>query len=114
MLLGLGAAALFAADVNGKWVGQVPGRDGQVRQVTFEFKAEGNQLTGSVTAPRGKADISEGKIDGDDISFVQVMQFDGNQVRLLYKGKVAGDEIKFTRQREGAERSQEFTAKRGN
>ena len=113
MLLGLGAGSLFAAEVSGKWVAQVPGREGQVREVTFEFKAEGNQLTGSITGPRGKTEISEGKIDGGEISFVQVMEFGGNPVRLLYKGKVAADEIKFTRQREGGDRTQEFTAKKG-
>jgi hypothetical protein len=42
------------------------------------------------------------------------MEFNGNHVKLLFKGKVAGDEIKFTRQREGGERTQEFTAKRAS
>ena len=36
----------------------------------------------------------------------------GNEVKLLYKGKIAGDEIKFTRQREGGDRVAEFVAKR--
>ena len=108
----LAAVAAFAADINGKWVAQVPGRGGETREATFTFKADGNQLTGSVTTPRGEAPISEGKIDGADISFVQVMEFNGNEVKLLYKGKVSGDEIKFTRQREGGQRAAEFTAKR--
>lgn len=107
-------AAAVAADVSGKWVAQVPGRGGETRQATFTFKADGSQLTGSVTGPRGDAAISDGKIDGDEISFSQVMEFNGNQVKLLYKGKVSGDEIKFTRQREGGERTVEFTAKRAN
>jgi hypothetical protein len=55
------------------------------------------------------------EIEGDDISFAQVMEFNGNQVKLLYKGKVSGDEIKFTRQRDGGQgRTAEFTAKRAN
>ena len=54
------------------------------------------------------------KIDGDNISFNQVVEFNGNQVKLMFKGKVAGDEIKFTRQREGGERVQEFTAKKSS
>jgi hypothetical protein len=34
-------------------------------------------------------------------------------MKMTYKGKVEGDEIKFTRQREGSDRpAQEFTAKR--
>jgi hypothetical protein len=110
----LAATAVFAADVNGKWVAQVPGRGGETREATFTFKADGGQLTGSVTTPRGDAPISDGKVDGDDISFAQVMEFNGNSVKLLYKGKVSGDQIKFTRQREGGERTVEFTAKRAS
>ena len=112
LVLAFAAVALFAADVNGKWVAQVPGRDGQTREVTFNFKADGDQLTGSITTPRGETAISEGKISGDEISFAQVMEFGGNQVKLLYKGKVAGDEIKFTREREGGGTAREFTARR--
>ena len=113
-LLGLLTLTALAADVSGKWTAQVPGRGGQTREQTFTFKADGNQLTGSVTTPRGEMPISDGKIDGDDISFSQVMEFNGNQVKLNFKGKVAGDVIKFTRQREGGDRTQEFTAKRAS
>lgn len=113
-ILLLAAVAAFAADVSGKWVAQVPGRGGETREATFTFKVDGNQLTGSVSGRRGDVAISDGKIDGDDISFAQVMEFGGNQVKLLYKGKVSGSEIKFTRQREGGERTVEFTAKRAS
>jgi hypothetical protein len=113
-LLLLAAVAVFAADVSGKWVAQMPGRGGETREATFTFKVDGDQLTGSVSGRRGDMPISDGKIDGDDISFTQVMEFNGNQMKLLYKGKVSSDEIKFTRQREGAERSVEFTAKRAS
>jgi hypothetical protein len=110
----LAAVAAFAADVSGKWVAQVPGRGGEMREATFTFKADGSSLTGSVTTPRGDAPITDCKIDGDDISFNQVLEFNGNQVKLIYKGKVSGGEIKFTRQREGGERTVEFTAKRAS
>ena len=113
-ILLLAAVAAFAADVSGKWVAQVPGRGGETREATFTFKVDGNQLTGSVSGRRGDVAISDGKIDGDDISFTQVMEINGNQMKLLYKGKVSGSEIKFTRQREGGERSVEFTAKRAS
>ena len=80
---------------------------------TFNFKADGEKLTGSVTTPRGENPITDGKIQGDDISFTQTLEFGGNQIKLLYKGKVAGDESKFKRERDGGEgRVQEFTAKR--
>ncbi len=107
-------ALAAAADVTGKWVAQVPGRDGQMREVTFNLKADGNTLTGTVTTPRGETEISDGKINGDEISFSQVMQFGERKMTMLYKGKVSGDEIKFTRQVEGMNRQAEFTAKRAS
>lgn len=108
-----GLSVVWAADVNGKWVAQVPGRGGQTRETTFNFKAEGAKLTGTVSGMQGDQPISDGKIAGDDISFVVVANFQGNEVKLVYKGKVAGDEIKMTRTREGSDQPpQEFVAKR--
>jgi hypothetical protein len=107
-------SAAWAADVTGKWLAQVPTRDGGTREAVFNLKTDGAQLTGTVTGPRGEQPISEGKVSGDEISFATVLEFNGNEVKILYKGKVVGDEIKFTRQREGGENSQEFTAKRGS
>jgi hypothetical protein len=104
----------WAADVSGKWVAQVPfGRDGQTREQTFTFKAEGTKLTGTVSGMQGDSPISDGKITGDEISFTQALSFNGQDIKLIYKGKVSGDEIKFTRSREGSDRPpSEFTAKR--
>ena len=112
-LLGLLSLTALAAEVSGKWTAQVPGRNGQTREQTFNFKADGNTLTGTVSGRQGDMAISEGKIDGDQISFTQTMEFNGNSMKLVYKGTVSGDEIKFTRQRDGGEgQPQEFTAKR--
>ena len=106
-------AMAWAADISGKWVAQVPGRQGQTRETTFNFKAEGAKLTGTVSGMQGDNPISDGKIDGENISFTVVSNFGGNEVKLLYKGKVSGDEIKFTRSRDGGTQPpQEFTAKR--
>jgi len=112
-LAGLLALTALAADVTGKWTAQVPGRGGQAREATFTFKVDGNALTGTVSGRRGEMPISEGKIDGDQISFAQVMEFNGNSMKIVYKGTVSGDEIKFTRTRDGSDQPpQEFTAKR--
>ena len=103
----------WAADVNGKWTAQVPGRGGQTRETTFTFKAEGEKLTGTVSGMQGDTPISDGKISGDDISFTLKLNFQGNEITFLYKGKISGDEIKMTRTRQGGDQpGQEFTAKR--
>jgi hypothetical protein len=107
-----GALAAHAADVAGKWTAQVPGRDGQTREATFTFAVDGEKLTGTVSNPMGEVQITEGTVKGDAIAFATVMNFQGNDVKILYKGTVAGAEIKFTRQREGGERVSEFVAKK--
>ena len=115
LFLLVAAMTAFAADVTGKWVAQVPGRNGQTREVTFNLKVDGASLTGTVSGRGGDNPIADGKVDGDNISFTQTLEYNGNSVKLIYKGKISGDEIKFTRQREGGEgQGAEFTAKRGS
>jgi hypothetical protein len=115
LLLGLLSIAALAADISGKWTAQVPGRGGQTREATFNFKVDGSTLTGTVSGRGGDMPIGDGKIDGDSISFTQTMEFNGNTMKFLYKGTVSGDSIKFTRERDGGEgQAQEFTAKRAS
>ena len=107
------AGLAMAADVTGKWVAQVPGRDGNTREVVYNLKASGGSLTGTTTGMGGQEiQLADGKIDGDNISFSTKMERNGNTMVMLYKGKVSGDEIKFTQQREGADNVREFIAKR--
>jgi hypothetical protein len=102
-----------AADISGKWTAQVPGRDGQTRETTFTLKAEGEKLTGTTSGRNGDVPITDGTIKGDAIAFTVVMNFQGTDVKILYKGTVAGEEIKFTRQREGGDQPPaEFVAKK--
>jgi hypothetical protein len=104
-----------AADISGKWTAQVPGRDGQTRETTFNFKVDGEKLTGTTTGMNGDVPITDGSIKGDAVAFNVVANFNGTDVKIVYKGTVAGDEIKFTRQREGSDRPPaEFVAKRAN
>lgn len=108
-MLALAALSLaaFAGDVTGKWTAQVPGRQGQTRETTFNFKAEGDKLTGTVSGQQGDQPISEGKITGDTITFVRESQ----RGKQSFTGTVAGDEIKFKRTM-GEGPAQEFVAKR--
>jgi hypothetical protein len=91
-------AAAYAADVTGKWVAEQQGRNGPT-QTTFDFKVDGTKLTGTMAGAQGQpSEITEGKVDGDNISFVVVRKFGENEMKTTWKGKVTGDEIKFTRE----------------
>jgi hypothetical protein len=113
LFVALGSVAALAADFNGKWTADVPGRNGNTMTLTFDFHVDGATLTGKITSPRGDTDISNGKVDRDNISFDQVMNFNGSSFTISYKGTADGDTIKFTRTFGGGDRPpQDFVAKR--
>jgi hypothetical protein len=64
--------------------------------LTFDFHVDGATLTGKTTRPRGDSDITDGKTDGDNISFAQVVNFNGNETKIVYTGKAHANGIKFT------------------
>ena len=106
----------WAVDLNGNWIAQIPSSQGIIETV-FSFRVDGTKLTGKVNPPEGATPISEGKIDGDKISFVVKQQIGEKQIIQRYKGELAGmvygDEIKLTREVQGGiEPPQEFIAKR--
>jgi hypothetical protein len=107
------AMIAMAADITGKWVGQVPGRQG-TQETTFNFKQAGDQLTGTMTNQAGDFPIKEGKITGDDIAFKVTLEFNGNSIGLVFNGKVSGGELKMKRTREGSDQAQEFSLKKAS
>lgn len=107
----------YAAGIDGKWTAEVPGRQGNTQTTTFNFKAEGEKLTGTMSGRQGDIAITDGMIKGNDLSFTVVREFNGNKITIKYVGKLAGDEIKFTRTMEGGPgggAAVEFTAKRAS
>jgi hypothetical protein len=98
------AAALpaLAADIDGRWNATVESPMGPVNLV-FEFKAEGEKLTGLLATEMGGqampgAPISEGTVKGEDVAFKWSMQFmpDAPPMVIDYKGKLKGDELDLT------------------
>ena len=114
-LLCLSAITAQAADASGTWLAQIPGRDGNLMDTTFQFKVSGDQLTGTMENQYGERSISDGKVSGDDVSFTVRIDINGNEMTLLFAGKVSGDQIQFTRERKGEDlvpAKVEFVAKR--
>jgi len=120
ILLALAFAAA-AADLTGKWVAEQPNRNGGApRTTTFNLKADGGKLTGTVSAPgrQGAAtetEISNGKVDGSNISFEVKRQTQNGEMVMKYEGTFAGDELKLKTSRpgqDGTPQTIEMTAKR--
>jgi hypothetical protein len=110
LFLALACMSAFAADVNGKWTSEIKTNDSLLKY-TYEFHADGAKLTGKAISDHGNVDIQDGKIDGDTISFVEVLHKDTTEIKITYTGKVEGNEIKFTRL-VGGQIKEELVAKR--
>jgi hypothetical protein len=96
--------------VAGTWTASFDTQIG-VQNYTYVFQVDGGTLTGTAKSQFGETKISEGSVKGDEITFVENLDFQGQALRIVYKGKISGDEIKFTRQ-VGDVASEELVAKR--
>ena len=112
ILIGLFAVTASAADIDGTWKASTETPNGTFETV-FVFKVDGSTLTGTTSNQMmGEKPISEGKVDGDTVSFVVAADFNGNQVKLAYKGKVEGKEMKITLSLPGGDRTFDMVAKK--
>ena len=109
MIAGLAVPA-FAADFDGQWKATFDTQIGE-QHYTYTLKADGEKLTGTAKNDHGSTDITGGTIKGDTVTFVENLDFNGNQIVITYTGKIAGDEIKFTR-KVGDFATEELVAKR--
>lgn len=100
--------------VAGKWKGEFDSQIG-VQKYTFILKVDGDKVSGKAIGERemgtNEVTLAEGKIDKDQVSFVENLKFDDNELRIEYTGKISGDEIKFHR-KVGDIATEDFVAKR--
>ena len=108
------AVVAAAADVTGRWTSEFDTQVG-VQKYVFDFKVEGEKLSGKASFERmgqkGEAELKDGKLLGDAISFVEMLDFQGSPVPITYAGKVSAEQIKFTR-KVGDFATEEFVATR--
>jgi len=100
------AFVAMAADVSGKWSYQAPGRGGDMMTVTITLKQDGATLTGSVPGfgRGGQApaqEISNGKVDGDHVTFEVKRETQNGEFITKYDGTVSGDSMKLKVTRPG-------------
>lgn len=98
LLAGLLVAPILAlADVSGTWTATFETQVGE-QSYTYEFEVDGMALTGMAKSANGEVEITEGKVDGDMISFVENLNYQGMPLVITYTGTiVSDDEIRFSR-----------------
>jgi hypothetical protein len=113
-LMALSAVLLVAADAAGTWKGSFA-FNGDTVSLTFNLKTSGAGVTGTVNGlPTDPTEIKDGKVDGDSITFWSMIDYQGSPVQLVYKGKIAGDQISFTMGTEDGSWSTDIVAKRSS
>jgi len=78
----------FAQDINGKWKGQMQSPNGPM-DLVFNFKTNGDSLSGTVQSPMGELPISNGKISGNTFFF----QVNAGEMTINHQCTVMGDSI---------------------
>jgi hypothetical protein len=119
LLIMLTASVMFpisamAADVTGTWKAEIETQVGKFKY-TYILKQDGAKVTGKIQSElegeKRESTVIEGKITDDIIEFTEMMNFQGNDLKITYKGKITADGINFTRQ-VGEFGSETFVAKR--
>ncbi|MBL8230934.1 MAG: hypothetical protein JNL98_20740 [Bryobacterales bacterium] len=97
---------LCGADLSGIWTGQIPTRNNEKVDVAFQLKQDGAKLSGKLYGDYKSTPIVEGKVNGDQITFVVVAaEQAGNQInetRLKFTGTLKDGELELVRERESS------------
>src|SRR5215468_6723071 len=88
-------SALGAADLGGTWMQEQAGRGGgQPRRSYYYFKVDGNTFTGQMVSTNDRREITNGKIDGNTITFDSKNSFQENAQQM--RGELNGDDLTIT------------------
>jgi hypothetical protein len=110
-LLFLLAGIAAAADLAGTWKGAFAFNDQSV-PLSLDLKGS-DQITGKIEGfPSGPTEIKEAKVEGDNLSFWVMIEYQGSPVKLVFRGKTAADKIDFTFGTEDGSFSTTYTAKK--
>ena len=100
-----------AAGVDGTWTTSFDTQVGK-QDYTYTFKVEGATLTGTAKGNLiTDSVLSDGKVDGTKITFVEKGNYMGMPLTFNYSGELVGEEIRFKRELMGFP-AEEFVAKR--
>ncbi len=83
---------VFAADLTGRWKGPMQSGGDSI----FDLKSAKDVVTGNMVGRDGKMyPVSDGKLDGENVSMKVAFEWQGQPVTLIVTGKVSGDEMQL-------------------
>ena len=92
------AALACAADLTGAWSMITRTPDGYKHESTLNLQSDGSKLTGKIVSRRGSVEITNGVVNGNNISFIIVRAGNGDELKIEIQGSVEGDTMKLRMQ----------------
>lgn len=83
------ACLAAAIGMNGAWYGTLKIDDGTQYPLRYNFKVDGDKLTGTAKGPTGLLQITDGEVHGNDFTFAVQLQ----KLYLIHSGKIYPDSI---------------------
>lgn len=103
-----------AADVAGVWTGAFEFQGNSV-PVTLHLTAADGAVSGTVEGlPTTPAEIHDGKVDGDAVTFWVNTEYEGTTYKVVFKGKAADGKIEFTLGTEDGSWGADLTVTKGS
>jgi hypothetical protein len=87
-------------DINGDWRAEVESRSGQTYLIKMHLDQLNDRIFGHVRYPTGQANILDGRLEGNTLSFrtEHVPQFEQEKAIINFQGAINGQEIEFIMQ----------------
>ena len=95
----IGCCFLFlmtiASGLDGRWTGNLTTPDGDNINVAYNFKTDGNVLSGTAESPAGEVSIDNGKVSDSTFSFEVTVQGTVYPHKGILHGDSCGVDIDF-------------------
>jgi hypothetical protein len=92
------ARMLAAPDITGMWTAAFDTQIGR-QEYTYQFRVKGRKVTGKAVSANGESDLQNGKVDVNNVTFLEPFRYQGAIIAITYTGTImSAQEIKFTRQ----------------
>jgi hypothetical protein len=88
-------ASISSVSFDGRWTGSTEIEGFGTIPLGYDFKSDGNKLTGTTDGQLGPIPIANGIIDGNRIRFEVTINFGGQDIVVDYIGVLIGDKLKL-------------------
>jgi alpha-galactosidase len=100
------------ASLTGNWVARIPNADGTSRNTYLNLNQEGMRITGSIRVTQFYYLITESTGDAATFTITGTMKDGKSERKVLYEGKLVGDELQLSTRRRPADNPTALVAHR--